>query len=89
MTKPLIIVESPTKVRTIKKYIGDNYNVIATSGHIKDLPPKDIGIDIENDFKAKYTNIKGKSKIIKSLKAAAENAMDIYLAPDPDRQAGR
>lgn len=86
MSKPLIVVESPTKVRTIKKYIGSNYNVTATAGHVKDLPPKEIGIDIENGFKPKYLTIKGKQNIIKSLKSAAANAEDIYLAPDPDRE---
>jgi len=86
VSKPLIIVESPTKVKTIKKYIGDQYNVTATSGHIKDLPPKEMGIDIENNFTPQYVSIKGKQNIIKSLKAAAANASDIYLAPDPDRE---
>ena len=86
MSKPLIIVESPTKVKTIKKYVGDGFNVTATSGHIKDLPPKEIGIDIADGFKPKYLNINGKANIIKSLKAAADNAADIYLAPDPDRE---
>ncbi len=86
MPKPLIIVESPTKVRTIKKHVGKDFNVTATSGHIKDLPPKEIGIDIDNNFKPKYENIRGKQKIIKSLKAAAQNATDILLAPDPDRE---
>ena len=86
MSKPLIIVESPTKVRTLKKYIGKKYNVAATSGHIKDLPPNEIGIDIEKGFKPKYLQIKGKSKIIKDLKAAAANTTEIYLAPDPDRE---
>ncbi|MCW7752934.1 type I DNA topoisomerase [Desulfobotulus sp. H1] len=86
MSKPLVIVESPTKVRTLQKYIGDAYNVTATSGHIRDLPPREIGIDIENGFTPQYQTIKGKQNIIKSLKAAAENATDIYLAPDPDRE---
>ncbi|MDY0162535.1 type I DNA topoisomerase [Desulfobotulus sp.] len=86
MSKPLVIVESPTKVRTLKKYIGDRYNVTATSGHIRDLPPREMGIDIENGFTPQYQTIKGKQNIIKSLKAAAENASDIYLAPDPDRE---
>lgn len=86
MSKPLIVVESPTKVRTIKKYIENKYNVTSTYGHIRDLPPKEVGIDIENGFKPKYINIAGKQKVIKSLKAAAEHASDIYLAPDPDRE---
>ena len=86
MTKPLVVVESPTKVRTIKKYLGKDYNVAATVGHIKDLPNKEMGIDIENDFRPKYKNIPGKQKIIKTLKQAAGDASDIYLAPDPDRE---
>ena len=86
MTKPLVVVESPTKVRTLIKYLGKAYNVAATVGHIKDLPNKEMGIDIENGFKPKYTNIPGKQKIIKKLKQAAGDATDIYLAPDPDRE---
>ncbi len=64
MTKPLVVVESPTKVKTIKKYLGDAYNVSATVGHIKDLPNKEMGIDIESGFKPTYINIPGKQKII-------------------------
>jgi len=86
LTKPLIIVESPTKIKTIQKYIGNTYNVTATSGHIRDLPPKEMGIDIEKDFQPKYVNIKGKSKFIKALKTAAGNTNSIFLAPDPDRE---
>ena len=86
MTKPLVVVESPTKVRTIKKYLGKDYNVAATVGHIKDLPNKEMGIDIENGFKPKYKNIPGKQKVVKTLKQAAGDAADIYLAPDPDRE---
>ncbi len=86
MSKPLVIVESPTKIKTLQKYIGNEFNIAATAGHIKDLPPKEIGIDIEKGFKAKYLHIKGKSRVIKTLKAAAGNATDIYLAPDPDRE---
>ena len=86
MSKPLLIVESPTKVKTLKKYIGKTYNVAATAGHIKDLPQKELGIDIENDFKAKYLQIKGKTKVIQSLKKAAGETDTIYLAPDPDRE---
>ncbi len=86
MTKPLIVVESPTKVKTIKKYLGKGYNVAATVGHIKDLPAKEMGIDIEKDFKPKYRNIPGKQKVISSLKRAAGDAKDIYLAADPDRE---
>ena len=86
MSKPLVVVESPTKVRTIKKYLGNTYNVAATVGHIKDLPSKEMGIDVENGFKPSYQYIPGKQKVIKSLKQAAGDALDVYLAPDPDRE---
>ena len=86
MTKPLVVVESPTKVRTLKNYLGKNYNVAATVGHIKDLPQKEMGIDIEKEFRPKYKAIPGKQKIIASLKKAAGDAVDVYLAPDPDRE---
>jgi DNA topoisomerase-1 len=86
VTKPLVVVESPTKVKTIKKYLGDAYNVAATVGHIKDLPSKEMGIDIEDGFKPTYQNIPGKQKVIKTLKNSAGDASDIYLAPDPDRE---
>jgi len=79
-------VESPTKIKTIKKYLGKQYNVAATVGHIKDLPAKEIGINIEEGFKPKYMNIPGKQKVIKSLRQAAGDTSDIYLAPDPDRE---
>jgi len=85
-TKPLVIVESPTKVRTIKKYLGKDYNVAATVGHIKDLPVKSLGIDIENGFEPEYKVAPGKTKVITALKKAAGNAEEIYLAPDPDRE---
>ena len=86
MTKPLVVVESPTKIRTLKKYLGKQYNIAATVGHIKDLPQKEIGINIDDGFKPKYTNIPGKQKVIRSLKQAAGDSKDIYLAPDPDRE---
>ncbi len=86
MSKPLVVVESPTKIKTLKKYLGKKYNVAATVGHIKDLPPNEIGIDIENGFKPKYKSISGKQKVIRELKKAAGDATDIYLAPDPDRE---
>ncbi|MGD8764416.1 MAG: type I DNA topoisomerase, partial [Desulfobacteraceae bacterium] len=86
MSKPLVIVESPTKVRTVKKYLGNDFNIAATVGHIKDLPNKEMGIDIENGFKPEYRTIPGKQKVIKALKQAAGDAQDIYLAPDPDRE---
>lgn len=86
MHRPLVVVESPTKIRTIKKYLGQQYNVAATVGHIKDLPAKEIGINIEEGFKPKYTNIPGKQKVIKTLRQAAGDTTVIYLAPDPDRE---
>jgi DNA topoisomerase-1 len=85
-SKPLVVVESPTKVKTIKKYLGNAYNVAATVGHIKDLPSKEMGIDIEKDFQPKYRVIPGKQKVVSSLKKEAGDAEDIYLAPDPDRE---
>ena len=86
MAKPLVVVESPTKVRTLKKYLGKSYNIAATVGHIKDLPKKEIGIDVEDGFKPKYKTIPGKQKIIKTLRQAAGDATIVYLAPDPDRE---
>lgn len=84
--KPLVIVESPTKVRTISKYLGKDFNVAATVGHIKDLPAKEMGIDIDKGFKPKYRTIPGKQKVITALKKAAGDCTHIYLAPDPDRE---
>ncbi|RPJ17865.1 MAG: type I DNA topoisomerase [Desulfobacteraceae bacterium] len=86
MSKPLVVVESPTKVRTIKKYLGKDYNVVSTVGHIKDLPSKKIGIDIEDGFRPEYVVIPGKQKVILNLKKEAGNSTEIYLAPDPDRE---
>jgi DNA topoisomerase I len=86
MTKPLVVVESPAKVRTIKKYLGKDYNVAATVGHIRDLPQREMGIDVEAGFTPKYTTIPGKQKVLQELKRAAADAEDIYLAPDPDRE---
>ncbi|ACL02886.1 DNA topoisomerase I [Desulfatibacillum aliphaticivorans] len=86
MSKPLVIVESPTKVRTVKKYLGNDYNVAATVGHVRDLPQKNIGIDIDNNFEPQYEVIPGKQKVISNLKKLAKDASEIYLAPDPDRE---
>jgi DNA topoisomerase-1 len=86
LSKPLVVVESPTKVRTIKKYLGKDYNVVSTVGHIKDLPSKKIGIDIEDGFRPEYVVIPGKQKVILNLKKEAGNSTEIYLAPDPDRE---
>ena len=86
MSKPLLIVESPTKVKTLQKYLGEQYAIAATVGHIRDLPEKEMGIDVEDGFKAKYTTIPGKQKVITALKQAAGDTDLVYLAPDPDRE---
>lgn len=86
MPKNLVIVESPAKCKTISKYLGKDFAVRATMGHIIDLPEKELGVDIENDFKPKYTTSKGKQRILRQLKEDAAKADDIFLAPDPDRE---
>jgi DNA topoisomerase-1 len=86
MPDSLIIVESPTKVKTIKKYLGSNFDVRASMGHIKDLPKNKLGIDLENNFEATYLVIESKKKVIADLKKAASTANNIYLAADPDRE---
>jgi len=86
MDKDLIVVESPSKARTINKYLGKSYIVEASNGHIKDLPKSKMGVDIENDFKPDYTIIRGKKKIIDKLKRKAKKSDKIFLATDPDRE---
>ncbi len=86
MAKNLIIVESPTKARTITKYLGRGYTVMASVGHIKDLPTSKLGVDLEHDFEPQYVTIKGKSKVLAEIKKKAEEADKIFLAPDPDRE---
>jgi DNA topoisomerase-1 len=86
MPKAMVIVESPAKARTIEKYLGKDYTVCASSGHIKDLPKKTLGVDVENDFTPTYQVISGKAKIVSALKKAAKGAKEIYLAADPDRE---
>ncbi|MBH0207071.1 MAG: type I DNA topoisomerase [Nitrospira sp.] len=86
MAKNLIIVESPTKARTITKYLGRGYTVMASVGHVKDLPTSKLGVDLENDFEPQYVTIKGKSKVLSEIKKKAEEADKVFLAPDPDRE---
>jgi DNA topoisomerase-1 len=86
MAKSLIIVESPAKARTLQRYLGKDFTVKASIGHIRDLPLNSLGVDVEHDFTPKYVTIKGKTKIINELKAAAQKVDEIYLAPDPDRE---
>ena len=82
----LVIVESPAKAKTIKKYLGTGYDVVASVGHIRDLPKSTLGIDVENGFKVKYINMADKKEVIAKLKAAAKKADAVYLATDPDRE---
>lgn len=86
MADKLIIVESPAKAGTIKKFLGGNTKVVASMGHIRDLPKSKLGVNIENDFEPEYINIRGKGDLIKSLKADAKKAKKVYLATDPDRE---
>lgn len=82
----LIIVESPSKIKSIKKYLGSGYQVLASKGHVRDLPKSKLGIDIEQDFEPKYINITDKREVIKELREAAKKADKVYLATDPDRE---
>lgn len=86
MSKALVIVESPAKAKTIEKFLGKNYTVRASMGHLRDLPKSQFGVDVDKDFTPKYINIRGKGDIIKSLKSAAKGADKVYLASDPDRE---
>ncbi|WP_262314614.1 type I DNA topoisomerase [Lacticaseibacillus parakribbianus] len=85
-TKNLVIVESPAKAKTIEKYLGRNYKVVASLGHIRDLPKSQMGIDFDHDYEPKYISIRGKGDVIKNLKKAAKGADHVYLAADPDRE---
>ena len=82
----LLIVESPTKVKSIKKYLGGGYEVMASMGHVRDLPKSKLGVDIDKDFKPQYVNMADKKDLIKSLKTAAANSDGVLLATDPDRE---
>ena len=86
MTKDLIIVESPAKVKTISKFLGKDYLVEASVGHVRDLPTRELGVDEEHDFEPRYEVIQGKEDVVKRLKAAAKKADKVFLAPDPDRE---
>src|ERR1039457_1937277 len=86
MAKALVIVESPAKAKTINKYLGKQFIVKASLGHIKDLPKRDLAVDIEHGFTPRYEIIEGKKKLIGELKAAARNVEEVYLAADPDRE---
>jgi len=86
MPKSLLIVESPTKAKTLQKYLGSDFVVVSSKGHIKDLPPHDLGVDLDKDFAPKYTTILGKAKVIQELQKAAAGISEIFLGPDPDRE---
>ena len=86
MAKYLVIVESPAKVKTIKKFLGSNYEVMASNGHVRDLPKSQLGFDVEHDYEPKYITIRGKGDILAALRKAAKKADKVYLATDPDRE---
>ncbi len=86
MAKYLVIVESPAKVKTIKKFLGKNYEVAASQGHVRDLPKSQLGIDVEHDFEPKYITIRGKGELLAKLRKSAKKADKIFLATDPDRE---
>ena len=82
----LVIVESPSKIKSVKKYLGSGYNVMASVGHVRDLPKSKLGVDIDKDFKPQYINMPDKKDVIKQLKDAAANSEQVLLATDPDRE---
>ena len=86
MIKNLLIVESPAKAKTIGRYLGRDYRIAASVGHIRDLPSSTIGVDVKNNFAPRYINMKGKDKVIRELKELAADAENILLATDPDRE---
>jgi len=86
MAKALVVVESPAKAKTIKRYLGEDYEVEASVGHVKDLPKSELGVDVEDDFRPDYVTIHGKGKVLKAIKRAARNVETVFLAPDPDRE---
>ena len=86
MSKYLVIVESPAKAETIKKFLGKNYEVLASNGHVRDLPKSKLGIDVENDYEPRYITIRGKGELLAKLRKEAKKADKVYLATDPDRE---
>lgn len=86
MATNLVIVESPAKAKTIKQYLGKSYKVMASFGHVRDLPKSQMSIDLENNFEPKYITIRGKGELLSKLKKAAKESKKIYLATDPDRE---
>lgn len=86
MGKKLVIVESPTKIKAIKKFLGPNYDVVASNGHVRDLPKSTLGVDLENDYEPKYITIRGKGEVLAKLRKGVKKADKVYLATDPDRE---
>jgi len=86
MAKNILVVESPAKSRTLAKFLGKDFDIVSTIGHIVDLPKSKLGVDVDNGFAPDYTVIKGKEKVISELRKAAKKAEKVYLAPDPDRE---
>ena len=85
MANTLVIVESPSKAKTIEKYLGSGYRVIASNGHVRDLPKSQLGVDVENDFTPKYITLRGRGDVIERIRKEAKAANHIVLATDPDR----
>ncbi|HEX9000158.1 MAG TPA: toprim domain-containing protein, partial [Blastocatellia bacterium] len=86
MSKSLVIVESPSKAKTINKYLGKDFKVLASVGHVKDLPKKGLGVDVENNFEPTYEVMPGKEKVVREIKEAAKDAETVFIATDPDRE---
>ncbi|PTJ52486.1 DNA topoisomerase I, partial [Mammaliicoccus sciuri] len=86
MAENLVIVESPAKAKTIEKYLGKKYKVVASMGHVRDLPRSQMGVDVENNYEPRYITIRGKGPVVKDLKRYAKKAKNVYLASDPDRE---
>src|SRR3977135_4021605 len=82
----VVVVESPAKAKTINKYLGSGYTVIASMGHVRDLPKSKLGVDVDDDFAEHYESLESRKKVLKELKDAAKDASDIYIATDPDRE---
>ena len=86
MARYLVIVESPAKVKTIKKFLGSSYEVVASNGHVRDFPKSQLGIDVEHDYEPKYITIRGKGDILAALRKSVKKSDKVYLATDPDRE---